>query len=112
LEDSDAAVVLTDHSGRARIARAMPIAAPPIVEADAALQKSAARAEPAVAPAWLDSSTLAYVIYTSGTSGQPKGVMIEHRSIVNLVAGDLAEFKLSPGDRVGQSSSAAYDSSV
>ena len=28
---------------------------------------------------------LAYVIYTSGTSGQPKGVMVEHRSISRLV---------------------------
>ncbi|MEO6567256.1 MAG: amino acid adenylation domain-containing protein, partial [Opitutaceae bacterium] len=112
LEDSDAAGVLTDHAGRARIAQAMPNAGQPIVEADAALQQSSTRAQPAVAPAWLDSSAVAYVIYTSGTSGQPKGVVIEHRSIVNLVAGDLAEFKLSSSDRVGQSSSAAYDSSV
>ncbi|HEX6290616.1 MAG TPA: amino acid adenylation domain-containing protein, partial [Herpetosiphonaceae bacterium] len=28
---------------------------------------------------------LAYVIYTSGSTGQPKGVMIAHRSAVNLV---------------------------
>ena len=28
---------------------------------------------------------LAYVIYTSGTTGNPKGVMIEHRSVLNLV---------------------------
>ncbi|WP_314592237.1 AMP-binding protein, partial [Paenibacillus terrigena] len=27
---------------------------------------------------------LAYVIYTSGTTGNPKGVMIEHRSFVNV----------------------------
>ncbi|MFQ6339670.1 amino acid adenylation domain-containing protein [Bacillus sp. AF62] len=29
--------------------------------------------------------SLAYVIYTSGSTGYPKGVMIEHKSIVNLV---------------------------
>jgi amino acid adenylation domain-containing protein len=30
-----------------------------------------------------EPSSLAYVIYTSGTTGRPKGVMVEHASIVN-----------------------------
>ncbi|SDX35822.1 fengycin family lipopeptide synthetase D [Marininema mesophilum] len=30
---------------------------------------------------------LAYVIYTSGTTGRPKGVMVEHRQIVNQLLG-------------------------
>ena len=34
-----------------------------------------------------DPHALAYVIYTSGTTGQPKGVMIEHHSVVNLLTG-------------------------
>jgi fengycin family lipopeptide synthetase D len=37
------------------------------------------------------SSNLAYVIYTSGTTGKPKGVMIEHRNLHNLVLGLSAE---------------------
>ena len=59
-----------------------------------------------------DPASLAYVIYTSGTTGRPKGVMVEHRSIVNLVASDIEEFRLTPDARVSQNSSPAYDSSI
>ena len=59
-----------------------------------------------------NGSNLAYVAYTSGSTGRPKGVMIEHRSVANLVHADADYFDLRPGDRVAQTSSAAYDSSV
>ncbi|WP_455883826.1 amino acid adenylation domain-containing protein [Pseudomonas putida] len=36
-------------------------------------------------PAGLTPANLAYVIYTSGSTGQPKGVMVEHRTVENLV---------------------------
>ncbi|MEP7107699.1 MAG: amino acid adenylation domain-containing protein [Ferruginibacter sp.] len=34
---------------------------------------------------------LAYVIYTSGTTGKPKGVMVEHASIISLVYNDYIQ---------------------
>ncbi len=35
-------------------------------------------------PLIINSHALAYIIYTSGTTGNPKGVMIEHSSVINL----------------------------
>lgn len=41
--------------------------------------------EPVAAAARPSATSLAYVMFTSGSTGQPKGVMVEHRGIVRLV---------------------------
>ncbi|WP_212003973.1 non-ribosomal peptide synthase/polyketide synthase [Chitinophaga sp. HK235] len=41
--------------------------------------------ETADLPVYSAPADLAYIIYTSGTTGKPKGVMIEHRNLTNLV---------------------------
>ncbi|TGE21485.1 amino acid adenylation domain-containing protein [Hymenobacter aquaticus] len=58
------------------------------------------------------SQDLAYVIYTSGSTGEPKGVMIEHRAIVNTVLSEIDSLEMQPGIRGMQFMSSSFDVSV
>ncbi|WP_116895900.1 non-ribosomal peptide synthetase, partial [Pseudomonas syringae] len=55
---------------------------------------------------------LAYVIYTSGSTGNPKGVMIEHRGLVNYSVDAARLFGLSQSDTVLQQNTLNFDLSV
>ncbi|MDB5084038.1 MAG: lchAB, partial [Bacilli bacterium] len=55
---------------------------------------------------------LAYMIYTSGTTGQPKGVMIEHHSLVNLCFWHNAQFAVCERDRSAKYAGFGFDASV
>ncbi|MCU0284949.1 MAG: amino acid adenylation domain-containing protein, partial [Acidobacteria bacterium] len=55
---------------------------------------------------------LAYVIYTSGTTGKPKGVLVEHRNVVNTVTWFIMEHKIGIHTRMLQISDYTFDASV
>jgi amino acid adenylation domain-containing protein len=54
----------------------------------------------------------AYVIYTSGSTGVPKGVMVEHKSLMNLIRWHQGAFALTPADRGTQIASPGFDAAV
>ncbi|MBE8597849.1 non-ribosomal peptide synthetase [Xenorhabdus sp. BG5] len=55
---------------------------------------------------------LAYIIYTSGSTGQPKGVMLEHRNVVNFIHAQRQTSQPQLGDRILQFATIAFDTSV
>ncbi len=63
---------------------------------------------------WADPapSDAAYVIYTSGSTGEPKGVVIEHRAIVNRLLWMREHYGIRADDRVLQKTPATFDVSV
>ncbi|KAJ1915041.1 hypothetical protein IWQ60_008581, partial [Tieghemiomyces parasiticus] len=46
-----------------------------------------------------EPTDLAYIVYTSGTTGQPKGVMVEHGSLVSLTADPTYDRYYGTGQR-------------
>jgi amino acid adenylation domain-containing protein len=107
VEDAGAAAVVTFAHLGAKLAAPRP----PLVALDAdrrdPTSESAERPAVEVAP-----GTLAYLIYTSGSSGQPKGVAVEHASLANLVRWHREAYGLTPADRCTWLASPAFDASV
>jgi amino acid adenylation domain-containing protein/thioester reductase-like protein len=86
----------------------------PAMHTVAAMPESATPAMPAAQPNHEPPGPrdLAYVLYTSGSTGLPKGVMIEHRSIVRLVRG-ANYIELRPGqDKIMQAGALGFDAST
>ena len=58
------------------------------------------------------TSDLCYIIYTSGTTGKPKGVLLEHRNVVNYIRGALVIYPIDHSFRALQGFSVSFDASV
>jgi tyrocidine synthetase-3 len=108
LRESRVSVVLTDGEPSAWIDREDETVPPihlkrwALEDQGAARPFSAGRAGP---------DDLAYIMYTSGSTGEPKGVMVAHRSVVRLVRStDYLSFKA--GDRLLPTGALEFDAST
>jgi amino acid adenylation domain-containing protein/non-ribosomal peptide synthase protein (TIGR01720 family) len=63
-------------------------------------------------PSYNSNRDLAYVIYTSGTTGRPKGVMLEHRGVVNRIEWMQSMYSVDEEDVILQKTPYGFDVSV
>ncbi|MGB3468843.1 MAG: amino acid adenylation domain-containing protein, partial [Cyclobacteriaceae bacterium] len=59
-----------------------------------------------------NTTDLAYIIYTSGTTGKPKGVMVDHANLLNLVYNQKEYLSVNAQSVVLQYASLVFDASV
>jgi amino acid adenylation domain-containing protein len=116
LADSLPLVVLLDDAGRAALGDAVSVARSvvdlePLHANGATWWRSQSSEDPHVQG--LTSRHLAYVIYTSGSTGVPKGVMIEHRSLVNFHEEvERTIYRSEARLRIGWNASFSFDMSM
>ncbi|WP_041361153.1 non-ribosomal peptide synthetase [Methylococcus capsulatus] len=104
LEDSGARIVLTRNA----LADALRLPGIELLRLDADRATDGDGLDEAP-PCPAGPDDIAYLMYTSGSTGQPKGVMVTHRGIVNLCAAIRRRYDLAPGDRVLQYASLSFD---
>ncbi|MFA0813511.1 non-ribosomal peptide synthetase, partial [Microbulbifer epialgicus] len=58
------------------------------------------------------SGQLAYIIYTSGSTGEPKGVMLEHKSLANVIIDLINRYEVTSDSVILQFISCVFDVSI
>lgn len=64
------------------------------------------------APVFLGGNQGAYAIYTSGSTGEPKGTLLQHQGLNNLITQMADRYQLSAHSRVLQFAAVAFDASL
>ncbi|WP_381559758.1 amino acid adenylation domain-containing protein [Streptomyces eurythermus] len=111
LDDLGACAVIADAAARAAhpATAGLPVLDVPGADDGRPGQDRPATGTDAVRPHLASARAAAYIVYTSGTTGRPKGVVVRHRGLAQLVSWGRESFGLGPEDRTGNLLGVAFD---
>lgn len=107
LEDSQASAIVT-NTAQLELASTLSAGSLTLVNIDELHTGSdCSNPDPVVTP-----DTLAYILYTSGSTGQPKGVMQNHRNVLHFMRVYTNNLHIGPADKLTLISSYSFDAAV
>jgi amino acid adenylation domain-containing protein len=107
LQETAVPVLLVSDQVRARL----PEHPAPVVRMDRA-GASRRRGEEGPLETGVRPENLAYVMYTSGSTGQPKGVAVEHKQLLNRLGWMWRAYPFEPGEVLGQRTTVNFSVSM
>jgi amino acid adenylation domain-containing protein len=107
IEDGRASLILT----RGRSQASLPDRVGKIIDWDEQWESISEESEANLANE-ASPHNLAYVLYTSGSTGQPKGVMIQHQGLINYLSWCVAAYSVAEGEGAPVHSPIGFDLTV
>jgi amino acid adenylation domain-containing protein len=106
LQDSQAPVLLT-HNQHLALAQELTSTTSKLINIDDLKATSVAKLPIAISP-----DTHAYLLYTSGTTGQPKGVIQNHRNVLHFIRNYTNNLHINTQDRLSLLSTYSFDAAI
>ncbi|MEK8015997.1 MAG: amino acid adenylation domain-containing protein, partial [Candidatus Parabeggiatoa sp.] len=112
LQDSQARVLLTNNKNW-ELAQELKTDVLSVINIDEAHpEKIRGCRKESVLPGAVLPDTLAYILYTSGSTGQPKGVMQNHRNVLHFIRNYTNNLHINADDKLTLFSAYSFDAAV